>query len=366
MGVSRRDLLAMLASGCALCAASPGWALPPRREVDFYRRLPDGRVRCGVCPRHCVLSPGQTGLCRSRTHSGGELWARGWGLPCVLELDVVEMMPLYHWRPGARALHIGVGGCNMRCAYCQNEDISQRRPDTLPTASHHEPAALVRAARAQGVEVISFGYTELVAWIEYAIDIAREAKAAGMAVIAGSALFVEPEPLLALAEHVDAFAVTLKGVDPDFHRDIVGVDPAPVFAALEALHRDSDCWIELVNLVVPTLNDSDRDLDALLERVVGTVGTGVPLHFSQFWPSWRLRHLPKTPEATLARAHQRGLEAGLDHVYITNLAPHPGNHTRCPSCGQTLVERLGTSLLRDELSGRGRCRCGARIAGVWA
>jgi len=354
-----------MASGCALCAVDPALALTPRRAVDFVTPLPDGRVRCEVCPRHCLLSRGQTGECRSRSNHGGELIARGWGLPCILEVDAVEMLPLYHWRPGTRALHLGVGGCNLRCAYCQNADISQRRPDSLRRASFLEPGELVRAARARGVEVISFGYTEPVAWLEYAIDVAVAARAAGMGVIAGSACFVEPEPLLAFAEHLDAIAVTVKGADPAAHRELVGVGPEPVFEAVEILHRRTDCWLELVNLVVPTLNDSEADLTRLVDELGTRVGTGVPLHFSQFWPSWQLGHLPKTPEATLAAAHDLGLAAGIEHVYLTNLAPHTGNHTHCPGCGETLVERLGTQVLRDELSGRGHCRCGRRVPGVW-
>ncbi len=365
MRTTRRDLLGMFAGGCALCLTRPAWALPTRREVDFYTPLGDGRVRCDVCPRNCVLYSGQTGQCRSRTNSDGQFWARGWGLPCILEVDAVEMLPLHHWRPGTKALHLGVGGCNLRCAYCQNHDIAQRRPDGLKQASWHEPRDLVRAARAQGVETISFGYTEPVAWLEYAIDIAREARKAGMKVIAGSSAFVEIEPLLALASELDPIAVTVKGADPDFHREVIGVEPEPVFEAVAALHDQTDCWLELVNLVVPTLNDSDRDLAAVVERVVDSVGTGVPLHFSQFWPSWKLSHLPKTPDATMARAYQHGDAAGLDHVYVTNLAPHPGNHTRCPRCGETLVERLGMEILSNKMGARGRCPCGHRIAGVW-
>lgn len=365
MATTRRDLLTMLAGGCALCLTQPAWALPHRREVDHYTRLDDGRARCGVCPRHCVLSGGQTGQCRSRTFSGGQLWARGWGLPCILEVDAVEWLPLYHWRPGTRALHLGVGGCNLRCAYCQNADISQRRPDSLRQASWLDPEALVAAVRARGVEVVSFGFTEPVAWLEYAVDIAIAAKAAGMAVIAGSSAYVEPEPMLQLAQYLDAIAVTVKGVDPDFHRQVVGVDPEPVFEAIAALHQQSDCWLELVNLVVPTLNDSDHDLARLVERVVETVGTEVPLHVSQFWPAWKLVHLPKTPAETLARAWDHGVAAGLDHVYVTNLAPHPGNHTRCPRCGETVVQRLGTEVLRNRIGARGRCPCGHRVVGEW-
>ncbi len=338
---------------------------PDSRRVDYYESLPGGRTRCGVCPRHCVCDGGESGYCRARTNVDGVYYPRGYGHPCIIRVDPIEKIPLSHFRPGTRTMTIAVGGCNLRCQYCQNWQHSQAAPDALKTYEL-TPDEAVSAAREKGLDAIAFNYTDPTASLEYATDVARAARKAGLHVVAATGAYIEPEPLLAFAQHVDAFTVGLKGYTESFYEEVVSGRLDPVLRAIETIRNKTDCWLELVNLVVPTYNDDMREIHKMAGWVRRAVGPSTPLHFSRFVPMYRLTNLPRTPVETLEAACRTAKDVGMKYVYTSNIAPHDGNNTYCPKCGAALIERLGFKVLENRVE-KGRCpACRIRLPGVWS
>ena len=356
---------------CALARFAPdafaGGPTPGKftREIDFYERLPEHRIQCFVCPLHCVLSDGETCFCRTRTNVGGTLYTRAYNNPCILRTDPIEKVPLNHFRPGAQTLSIAVGGCNLRCLYCQNYEQSQKMPDELKTFDL-TPDEAVAAAKKKNLDIIAFTYSEPVAFLEYAKDVAKAAKKAGLKVVVATAAFVEPKPILDLAKYVDAFAISLKGFDEDFYYHICGVHFEPILEAVKAVKKHTKCWLELVNLVVPTYNDNPETIAKMVRWIRQNVGGNVPVHFARFVPIYQLTNLPRTPVQTLEAACAAAKEAGLRYVYTSNIAPHEGNNTFCADCKKPVIQRLGFKIMENDLK-KGVCpRCRKRLPGVWA
>ena len=370
----RREFLSALGgcaagayAGCGLGRWVP-WAqadpLELKREVDFYDSLPDKQIQCFVCPLDCVLEDGETCFCRTRTNVGGKLYTRAYENPCILRSDPIEKLPLSQFRPGSRTLTIGVGGCNVRCLYCQNWQQSQKKPDELKTFKL-TPAEAVAAAKKKKIDTIAFSYTEPVAFLEYARDIAVLAKRAKLKVVVATAAFVQPEPLLDFAKYVDAFSVALKGFDEDFYYHALGITLEPVLTAIEKLKKETKCWLELVNLVVPTYNDDHEGIGRMTDWIHEHLGDEVPLHFGRFVPMYKLRNLPKTPVETLEAAVRIARKSGLKYVYTSNIAPHDSNNTFCAACGTRAIERLGFKIIENRMRA-GRCpKCRKQLPGIW-
>ncbi len=370
--VSRREFL-----GCAACACaygglgpliarageppSPTWT----REIDFYDQLPEQKIQCFVCPLHCTLKEGETCFCRTRTNVGGKLFTRAYNNPCILDVDPIEKLPLNHFRPGTQTLTIGVGGCNLRCIYCQNWQQSQKMPDELKTFELAAADAIAQAKKKK-IDTIAFSYTEPMAFLEYAKDIAIEAKKARLKVVVASAAFVETEALLDFAQHVDAFVVSLKGFDDDFYHRVCGITLEPVLTAIETIKKKTKCWLELLNLIVPSYNDELPKIEEMVAWIHKTLGDEVPLHFARFAPMYKLANLPRTPVQTLEVACEAAHQAGLRYVYTSNIAPHEANNTFCANCHQPVIQRLGFKILENKLS-HGACPgCHRKLPGVWA
>ncbi|MCP4593395.1 MAG: AmmeMemoRadiSam system radical SAM enzyme [bacterium] len=357
---------------CALGGLGGGQALAGggtqkrwKREVDFYDRLEGGAIRCGVCPHHCVLDDGETGLCRARVNVKGVHYSRGYGHPCILRVDPIEKVPLIHFLPGVKSMTVATGGCNLRCRYCQNWQFSQAPPDELKTFDL-SPEEAVQAAKEKGVKAIAFNYTEPVVFLEYAKEIARAAQAAEIRVVAATGGFVEPEPLLDFVRYVDAITVGLKGFTEDFYEDVCGVSLKGVLNTIKTIKDRGDCWLELVNLIVPTYNDDLRTIRKMCGWIRRNVGVEVPLHFSRFVPMYRLNNLPRTPVTTLESACTVAKQVGLKYVYTANIAPHDGNNSYCPKCGTALVQRLGLKVLENHLRAGCCPKCKLRIPGIWS
>jgi pyruvate formate lyase activating enzyme len=320
-------------------------------------------VQCNLCPHHCIIAAGERGTCRVRENRGGRLYSMVYGNPCAVHVDPIEKKPFYHFLPTVAAFSLATAGCSLRCLYCQNWDISQVPPEQTQNADL-PPADVVYYARQQQAPVIAYTYSEPLVFYEYMLDTARLARERGLYNVVISAGFINPEPLRELCQAVDAIKIDLKGYDEDFYREVCEAELGPVLEAIRTVY-ESGIHLEIVNLVVPTLNDSLEQLRALAQWVARDLSPDVPLHFSRFHPQYKLTNLPPTPVETLDRAREVALEEGVRFVYVGNAPGHPGRHTYCPACGEILIARQGFAVPEYHLQDGVCAYCGEPIPGVW-
>jgi pyruvate formate lyase activating enzyme len=344
---------------CASCHAPDEPSLALYCHVSHQGRY----VRCELCPHRCVLAEGERGTCRVRENRGGKLYTFVYGNPCAVHVDPIEKKPLFHFLPGTAAFSLATAGCSLRCKYCQNHTISQVPPEQ--TQNHDAPPETVAAATVQsGARSVAYTYSEPIVFFEYMLDTARVARRADLRNVVISAGYVNPEPLRELCQAVDAIKIDLKGFNEGFYREVCGGSLQPVLEAIRIIH-DTGVHLELVNLVVPSMNDDPLELRALSEWVLETLGPDVPLHFSRFHPQYQLLTLPPTPVETLETARQTAMDMGLHYVYLGNVPGHEGENTYCPHCGQLIVQRAGMAMV-DMMVVGGRCGyCQTAIPGVW-
>jgi len=324
---------------------------------------PDNLVKCLLCARQCVILPGKRGACRARQNVGGELRSLVYGRPIAIHVDPIEKKPFYHYLPGSPAYSLATSGCPLRCKFCQNWQISQASPEDYETP-FIEPATVVDGASSRHVPIIAFTYNEPTVFTEYLLDIAREAKKRQIPSVLVSCGFMNEAPLKEMCGALGAIKIDLKGFSDQFYRDVCGAELRPVLRSIKEVAK-SQAHLEIVNLVVPTLNDSEKMLEGLAVWVVSELGPDVPVHFTRFHPDYQMPHLPPTPVATLELARQIALAKGMHYAYIGNVPGHPGNHTYCPSCGRIVIKRDSFFLAELHIED-GRCAfCHRKIAGVW-
>jgi pyruvate formate lyase activating enzyme len=324
---------------------------------------PAGLVKCLLCAHGCTLRPGEPGRCRTRVNVRGELRSLTYGRPVVVHVDPIEKKPFYHFLPGSSAYSFGSSGCPLRCRFCQNWELSQSSPGDLP-ADFTPPLEVVRAAGERRAPVIAFTYNEPTTFTEYLLDIAQAARVRGLRSVLVSCGIMREAPLADMCRSLDAIKIDLKGFSEDFYRLVCGAELKPVLRSIAHVAK-SGTHLEIVNLVVPTLNDGDKTLKGLCAWVAGELGPDVPIHFTRFHPDYQLLNLPPTPVATLERARELAMTAGLRYAYVGNVPGHAGNHTYCPGCGKAVIRRENFFVSEVNLA-RGRCRfCQRPIAGVW-
>ncbi len=351
--------VAQAGANCAACHADAARLKqgPPHRHAA-------GLVRCGLCARACTILPGPAGACRARFNAGGELRSLVYGRPLAAHRDPIEKKPFFHFLPGVVALSIGTAGCPLRCRFCQNWQISQARPED-EEAPLHPPGDIVATARSARDPVIAFTYNEPTVQAEYLIDVARAARGEGIRSVIVSCGYAAEAPLAEMCQVLSGIKIDLKGFSPEFYREACGAELSAVLRSIKQVAR-SGVHLELVNLVVPTLNDSKPMLEGLARWVVGEVGPDVPVHFTRFHPDYLLQNLPPTPVSTLERAREIAMKAGIRFAYVGNVPGHPGNHTYCPGCGKVVIARSNFFVTSIELQA-GRCRfCQHPIPGVWS
>ncbi len=321
-------------------------------------------VQCRLCAQECIIHEGARGKCQTRMNINGELKTLVYGRPISTHIDPIEKKPLYHFLPGASAFSMATAGCPLSCRFCQNWQISQAKPEDYRT-DFVSPEQIVRATESREVPVIAFTYNEPTVFTEYLIDIARQGKQRGIRSVLISCGFMNAEPLADMCEVLDAIKIDLKGFSQDFYTKVCDARLQPVLNSIRQIAK-TDTHLELVNLVVPTLNDSDQMLTELVDWVYNEVGPDVPIHFTRFHPDYKLRNLPPTPIATLERARSIALDNGLRYPFVGNVPGHPGNHTYCPACGKIVIDRSGF-FVRETHIRNGRCEyCEEPIAGVWS
>ncbi len=328
--------------------------------ATLYQALDGGRVRCTACARYCVLPPGSHGFCFVRKNEAGRLVLLTYGLASAVQVDPVEKKPLSHFHPGTRVFSIGTVGCNWRCQYCQNAEISQEREIQGRPLS---PAAAVAAAQKYGCAGVTFTYNEPTIFAEYALDIIREAHAAGLFANFVTNGYMTPEATEFLGPHLDAISIDFKGSgEAGFLRKYVSAKgPEPIFETAEALKRRG-VHIEITDLIVPEVGESEEATRTLAGFVRDVLGRETPFHLLRFHPDYKMMQFPETPAATLERLHAVAKDEGLDYVYLGNLWGHPLEHTYCPKCGAIAVRRYGFTIQAWNLDRENRCRaCGHRI-----
>jgi pyruvate formate lyase activating enzyme len=340
--------------------------VPTRVASPYFTTRSGGEIQCHLCPRACILAEGERCFCRTRFNEGGVLFCDAYNVPAFFHVDPIEKGPLHHVLPGARAFALGTAGCNLRCMYCQNWQVSQAAPAQARHQVYTAQELVAAARRGLKTRFVAFTYTEPVAYLEYMLEIARAARDAGLRTNMVTALYINPRPLKDVCPLVDAFTVALKGFEETFFDKVLASRLKPVLEALKVI-RGEGRWLELVTLLVPGYNDSADEVKRLSGWVARELGEEVPLHFARFWPAYKLTNLAQTPEETLFTAHATARAEGLRYVYVANLpGGHPANNTYCPSCRKAVVRRIGFDLSENLLDATGRCPCGTRIPGIWA
>jgi pyruvate formate lyase activating enzyme len=329
----------------------------------LYERLPNGKVRCHLCAHRCVIADGGKGLCQVRENRDGTLYTLVYGRAIAQHVDPIEKKPLLHFYPGTRAYSMATAGCNFRCQWCQNWEISQIvRERHLVMGEERTPEEIVSAAQRSRCQSIAYTYTEPTIFFEYAYDTARLAHEAGLTNVYVSNGYMTQEMLETFQPYLDAANIDLKAFRDETYRRYVGARLQPVLDAMKVMKR-LGIWLEVTTLVIPGVNDDEEELRDAADFVADELGVETPWHISRFFPTYKMTDVPATPVKTLLRAREIGLETGLHHVYVGNVSDEA--NTVCHVCGKTLIRRAGYTILENHVQPDGRCpKCGTPVAGV--
>ena len=333
------------------------------KEALFYKKEKGETVQCLLCPRECVISDGKRGFCRNRENQGGTLYTLVYGKPSVVDIGPIEKAPLYHFIPGHFRLCITCASCNLRCKHCQNWHLSQKSFEELDHYSY-SPSEIVQQAKKQGLNSVSFTYTEPTVYYEYLYDISSLAKEAGMKTSIVSNGYINREPLLKLLKVLDAVKIDLKGFSEEFYKQVCSASLKPVLESLLTVKKEN-VWLEIVNLVIPTLNDDPKMIDEMCRWIKENLGAEIPIHFTRFLPNYKLMHLYPTAISTLDSAYDIAKKNGLRYVYIGNVPGHIYNSTYCPSCNRNVIHRMHMDVIEMNLV-NGKCKfCNTPLQGKW-
>ena len=350
--------------------------LPPDQANPNGGQLPDGtrlggwwhdapekdRIVCDLCPRECTLKPGDRGFCFVRENRGGEMVLSTYGRSTGFCIDPIEKKPLNHFYPGTSVLSFGTAGCNLGCKFCQNWSISKSR-EIEQLSEEATPAAIARAARSLGCRSVAFTYNDPVIWAEYAIDVARACRDAGVKTVAVTAGYITAQARPAFYEFMDAANVDLKAFSEHFYRHLTLSHLEPVLETLKWLVHESDVWTEITNLIIPRENDSPDEFKRMCGWILTNLGPDVPVHFTAFHPDFRLNDRDRTPPETLLAAYAVAREQGLNYVYVGNIHSPKQQSTYCPRCCSMLIGRVGYEITAYTLRGN-QCReCGTVVPG---
>jgi pyruvate formate lyase activating enzyme len=322
----------------------------------------DKEVTCELCPRGCHIQNGRHGYCRARFNNEGTLVSLVYGKPCSAHIDPIEKKPLFHFLPSSKVFSIATAGCNLHCLYCQNWDISQKYPDETDSFDLM-PEAVVHEALTNHCPSVAYTYTEPCTFYEYALDSGVIARKKGIKNVLVTAGYLNEDPAREIFAVTDGASITLKG-NAQFYRDVVGGTRAPVERYIKTALK-SGVHVELIHLVVPTMNDKPEELREIVSWIANELGPDVPLHFSRFFPLYKLANLYPTPMATLLDAAHMAVDMGLHYVYVGNTPPTEFENTKCPRCKKAVIRRTGFEVIEMNLE-NGRCKfCKESIPGVW-
>ncbi|AKB84599.1 AmmeMemoRadiSam system radical SAM enzyme [Methanococcoides methylutens] len=330
------------------------------KEAMFYEKLDEGKVQCNLCNHRCKIGEGKTGICGVRENRDGTLYSLIYNTVSSEAVDPIEKKPLFHFNPGSKAYSLGTIGCNFRCKHCQNWTISQVKLDEAASVEI-TPEEAVSRALATGCRSIAWTYNEPTIWYEYTYDSAKLAKEAGLDTVYVTNGFITPEALKHISPYLDAFRVDIKAFTEDFYRKVASARLAPVLESAK-LAKELGMHVEVINLIIPTLNDSEDELRQLSTWVYENLGADTPIHFTRFQPHYKMKHLPPTSVETIEMAHDIAIDVGLKYVYVGNVFGHKYESTYCPSCGELLIGRGLFDVSEYNINPENKCRnCGEPI-----
>jgi len=332
------------------------------KEAYLYKKLPNKKVQCQTCAHYCVLAPGQRGKCGVRENIDGKLYALNYGKLVAINIDPIEKKPFYHFLPGSQSLSIATVGCNFSCLNCQNWEISQayKGKKEIP-GEYILPEKIVEMAKGNNLPSISYTYVEPTIFLEYALDVMKLAKKAGLKNNFVSNGFMSEESAKLVIPYLDANNIDIKGFSEEFYQKVCGGRLKPVLDTAK-LMKKSGVWVEITTLVIPTLNDDEKTFEGIAKWIYKNLGPETPWHVSQFCGaiSWKLQHIPDTPVETLEKAIEIGKKVGLKYVYIGNIPGHKAENTYCPKCGELVISRVNYFIHRYDKNGK--CpKCGTSL-----
>jgi pyruvate formate lyase activating enzyme len=333
------------------------------KEALLYEKMSENRVHCHLCGHHCVIKPGEHGVCQVRENRDGTLVTLVYGSAISQNIDPIEKKPLFHFYPGSSAFSVATVGCNFQCQWCQNWQIAQApRSHQLIDIAPTPPSQLVANAKASGCRSIAYTYTEPTIFFEYTYETAKLAQQAGIANVYVTNGYMTEEMLDLFHSRLDAANVDLKAFRQRTYSRYIGARLKTVLESLKKI-KELGIWLEITTLLIPGVNDEPEEIRDIAEFIAAELGSDTPWHISRFFPHYKMPSTPPTPPKTLQTAYQIGKEAGLDYIYMGNIAGEA--NTSCPQCGTLLIRRSGYYILEYQLEDSQCPSCGLTIPGMW-
>ena len=324
-----------------------------KKEAMLYEKLDNNMVHCYLCGHQCRIAEGKAGICLVRKNEAGTLVSLVYRNAIATNVDPIEKKPLYHFMPGTNSFSIATAGCNFRCGFCQNWEISQMNILEVPDYISRDlgPEAVISGAIRKNCQSISYTYTEPTVFFEYAYDCAKIAREKGLKNVFVTNGYMSKEALQEIQPYLDAANVDLKYFKDESYRKVCSGSLQPVLDSIK-LMKELGIWVEVTTLVVPGSNDSPEELKGIADFLAG-IDKFMPWHISRFFPNYKFTDLDATPEATLKMAEEIGHKAGLKYVYVGNVSGF-GNDTYCHNCKKALIKREGFAILANNIK-EGKC-----------
>lgn len=331
----------------------------------YWHFLPNGRIQCDLCPRSCQLQEGQSGFCFIRARENDQLIAKSYGQSSGYHVDPIEKKPLFHFLPGSSTLSYGTIGCNLGCQFCQNWAISFSKDPSLLNKEASQNT-ITQMAKEQGSQSIAFTYNEPIISIEQVIETAKACRSQGIKTVAVTNGYICDEPRKDFFQFIDAANVDLKFFNEASYVKISRAHLQPVLDTLIYLKKHTKVWLEITTLLIPGVNDSADELDQETRWISENLGADVPLHFSAFFPAWKMHNISPTPLHTLIEARKIAIRSGLRYVYVGNANTTEGSSTFCHQCHHKIIERVNYTLADYQLTSEGKCQyCHTICAGAF-
>ena len=332
------------------------------QKARFYKTLKDKIVKCVLCPHNCIIQEDKSGVCGVRKNKDGELYSLVYGKTIAWHVDPIEKKPLFHFYPGSRIYSFSTAGCNFKCDFCQNWDISQisKGKEGKIIGEDKSPKEIVQEALDSGCDSIAMTYNEPTIFFEYGYDTAKLAKEKGLKTVFVSNGYINKEPIDKISKYLDAINIDIKSFNNDFYKKTCGGKLKPVLDSIKHYHKNK-VWVEVTTLIVPGENDSDSELKQIAE-FISSVSKDIPWHISRFHPDYKMRDKDMTSQENLNKAYNIGKKVGLNYIYVGNIFGNKYESTHCPSCKKIVIERLGYRIIRNNLE-KNKCQCGKEIKG---